>query len=277
MKKILVIGIILLFIGISFAPSINTGVVKASQNDDLVEVTTQACGIQGYGNTTVKLTREQYQNLEQYLVEFRARLNQTSTREEAVPIFKDAVVELDKYGLLPRGMSVELAQRLILGKGLSQRTEHILQDNKSNYFCLTFGKATGVLVNTIPLTILFRLLDKIGFFLYLPLIVFYFLGMMVFTVSPIYIDAKIGFGFKTLGTHQYVPSTGWIFTLGLNGIKIWNDSFRGDLNIPFQGFLSSYYPGITGFTGFHLYFINEDMNYFLGTSLWVKITTEPPD
>jgi hypothetical protein len=105
--KCLAIGIILLFVGVTMAPTINFNTVKASTNDDLVEVTTQACGIKGYGNTSVKLIREQYQNLEQYLVDFRARLNQTSTREEAIPIFKDAVVELDKYGLLPRGMSAE--------------------------------------------------------------------------------------------------------------------------------------------------------------------------
>jgi site-specific recombinase XerD len=103
MKKIFAVSIILLFIGVAVAPSINQSVVKASTDDDLVEVTTQACGIKGYRDTTVKLTREQYQDLEQYLVEFRARLNQTSTREEAVPIFKEAVVELDKYGCCRRG------------------------------------------------------------------------------------------------------------------------------------------------------------------------------
>ena len=141
MKRILAVGIILLFIGVAVAPSINQSVVKASQDDDLVEVTTQACGIKGYGNTTVKLTREQYQNLEQYLVEFRARLNQTSTREEAVPIFKEAVVELDKYGLLPRGMSVERAQRLVI-KSYNQRIRvlnHPDRDNDANYLCLVSG------------------------------------------------------------------------------------------------------------------------------------------
>src|SRR4030065_152846 len=112
-KKGLVVSVILLFIGVTIAPRINFTVVKASDDNDLVEIPPQACGIKGFGNTTVKLTREQYQNLEQYLVEFRARLNQTSTREEAVPIFKDAVVELDKYGLLPKGMSVGRAQRLL--------------------------------------------------------------------------------------------------------------------------------------------------------------------
>ncbi|HVQ00656.1 MAG TPA: hypothetical protein VMT57_03995, partial [Candidatus Thermoplasmatota archaeon] len=97
-KKSLSIGIILLFIGVAVAPSINSSVVKTSTDNDLVEVTSQACGIKGYGNTTVKLTREQYNDLEQYMVEFRARLNQTTTKEEAIPIFKEAVVELNKYG-----------------------------------------------------------------------------------------------------------------------------------------------------------------------------------
>jgi hypothetical protein len=127
MKKILALGIIILFIGIAVAPSINQSVVKASNDDDLAEVTTQVCGIKGYGNTTVKLTREQYQNLEQYLVEFRARLNQTTTRAEAIPIFKDAVVELDKYGLLPRWMSVERAQKLVSGDLFSSRMLNLLK------------------------------------------------------------------------------------------------------------------------------------------------------
>jgi hypothetical protein len=112
-KKYSAAAIILLFIGIAFVPSINFNIVKAASDDVFIEVTSEACGIKGYGNQTVKLTKEHYQNLEQYLVEFRARLNHTSTREEAVPIFKEAVVELNKYGLLPRGTSVERAQRLV--------------------------------------------------------------------------------------------------------------------------------------------------------------------
>lgn len=53
MKKILTIGVILLFIGVAVAPSINFTVVKASDDNDLVEVTTQACGIKGYRETMV--------------------------------------------------------------------------------------------------------------------------------------------------------------------------------------------------------------------------------
>ncbi len=63
-RKFTTLLFILLFIGVIIAPTINFNTVKASTEDDLVEVTTQACGIQRYGDTTVKLTREQYQNLE---------------------------------------------------------------------------------------------------------------------------------------------------------------------------------------------------------------------
>ena len=58
-SKCLAIGIIFLFIVVSNIPSINFYVVKAFKDNDLVEVTTQACGVNSYGNTTVKLTREQ--------------------------------------------------------------------------------------------------------------------------------------------------------------------------------------------------------------------------
>ncbi len=143
-KRILTLGVILLFIGVAVAPSI---VVKASPNDDLVEVTTQACGIKGYGNTTVKLTRQQYQNLEEYLIEFRARLNQTSTREDAVPIFKEAVVELDKYGLLPKGMSVVQFQRIAIEElyptkmlNLAKKSLLIqIPNDVLNIFCLLYA------------------------------------------------------------------------------------------------------------------------------------------
>jgi len=112
MKKIFAVGVILLFVGVTIAPRINFEVVKASDND-FVEVTSQACGIKGFEATTVKITKEQYQNLKQYLVDFRIRSDLTQTREEAISLFKEAVVEIDTYGLLPKGMSVELVQQLV--------------------------------------------------------------------------------------------------------------------------------------------------------------------
>jgi len=158
LEKGVAVAIILLFLGVAVVPSITISVVKAATDNDLVEVTTQACGIKGYGNTTVKLTRQQYQNLEQYLVDFRERVNTTTTREEAVPLFKDAVVELNKYGLLPKGMSVEHAQRVVTGyyqnSNILRKIQNDLQSrakikqnqnpNMKNVFCLLYAAATKI-------------------------------------------------------------------------------------------------------------------------------------
>lgn len=148
-KKILVAGIILLFLGVTVAPSINQSVVIASQEDNLIEVTMQVFGIPRFRDTTMKLTKSQYQNLEQYLFEFRARLNQTTTREEAAPLFEKAVVELDKYKLLPKGMSAKKIQHLMINplqntasKKISRLQKNAFFDNSYNSFCLVSARVT---------------------------------------------------------------------------------------------------------------------------------------
>jgi hypothetical protein len=249
-RKWLAIGIILLFVGVTISPTINFNTVKASNDDDLVEVTTQACGIQGYGNTTVKLTREQYQDLEEYLVEFRARLNQTSTREEAVPIFKDAVVELDKYGLLPRGMSVERAQRLVT---------RFYQDNKIN----TFQKKllTNPLLSSDSNSNVFCLIA--GYTSYT-----YFIGFPLFLPIKIFSITTFGKTQRWAGYYHEQPAEGWIICIGLSGFTSWTGPFLGGI-FQFSFNLWSYNVGMIGFTGIKLGFFGN--NFYLGSSLRAKI------
>ncbi len=54
-SKCLAIGIILLFIGVTVAPSINFSIVKASNEIDPIKVTTHVSKIKEYSNTTVNL------------------------------------------------------------------------------------------------------------------------------------------------------------------------------------------------------------------------------
>jgi len=301
MKKISVVAIILLFIGVAVAPGINTSIVKASQEDDLIEVTSQACGIQGFGDTTVKLTREQYQNLEEYLVEFRARLNQTTTREEAIPIFKDAVVELDKYGLLPKGMNVERAQRLVVGNLKSTNIVHKMytSDNSScgNLFCLIAAESTTCRVAR-PLISVFRsVLHKItanpnplfavvfvvAFVLYF--YDFYFIWMQKNFGAASWINFLnlLTFGEEDLPPfgpgYGASPSTGWIFTAGLNGIKTIDGSFWGHIQFPVMAFAWKCYTGAFGSTGIKLLVDSGgwDNSFFLGTAIFVNVDDfQPP-
>ena len=304
MEKGLVVSVILLFIGVAIAPSINFNVVKASNDNDLVEVTTQACGISGFGDTTVKLTRQQYQNLEQYLVDFRARLNQTTTREEAVPIFKEAVVELNKYGLLPRGMSVEQVQKLVVGgyqneklmKRLSKLSEYKINNSSTlvNHFCLITGETNHTAFCPIPCSIFafssyyllwFTLLMLIPFLTALLSTFLAFLAYLSFYFSNII--SPIVFGSVYLGFHygNYdLPSFGWIQTYGLYGNKSIEGSFYGHL-IRIRLWLLwealgslnilPFFPGISGFLGIKIYTPSTDTQFYLGSALSVSISSKP--
>ena len=289
MHNWIIIGVILLFLGVAVAPTINFNSVKASQDDDPVDVTTQACGIKGYGDTTVKLTREQYQNLEQYLVEFRARLNQTITREEAIPIFKEAVVELDTYGLLPRGMSVERAQRLVT-KSFNQRirTFNSLDlDPDANYFC----SVSGVTNETFCISYLYSFIAQITWYIvmndsplsyiFIPYVFWSFIGPFITSTLPFGLLSILTFGSldaPLIGSEHY-PSFGWVSSIGLNGKKayenseLWGTAKEG-ISI---ALVIGVFPGVLGFTGLKITWPSAHQNtFFLGSALKVKIGTEFP-
>ncbi|MBN1859885.1 MAG: hypothetical protein JW840_00330 [Candidatus Thermoplasmatota archaeon] len=273
-KKILAVSIILLFLGVAVAPSINTSIVKASQENDLVEVTSQACGIQGYKDTTVKLTREQYQNLEEYLVEFRARLNQTSTREEAVPLFKEAVVELDKYGLLPRGMSVERAQRLVIGPSHNLMFKNLIKKvPKSislggiyNIFCLVMGNTSL----TFPLTI-FGLLPFLSFFnIFIHFLPFQLLGPVLFGMTKWFVPE---------GSGVDCPAQGSITAIGLLGLTESSGDFYGtlhsfDVEASIDRWDKRYYVGMNMFSG--ITFVREGMRFYIGFTPCLALNDNPP-
>jgi hypothetical protein len=298
--QFIAIAIVFLFIGVAVAPSINFTVVKASDDNDLVEVTTQACGINGFGNTTVKLTRQQYQNLEQYLVDFRERLNQTTTREEAVPIFKEAVVELDKYGLLPKGMHVELIQRLVMRRyQFSQQflepnynKNHMTLDVKENRNCLITGITDNTYYYSRAMIIFDKICSELPYGNYSDLFMIFTLmivigGNILSWINPIAFAYRIYLGTITIIDEkneppEYDPATGWIYTKGTNGTITYNSPMYGylpfekQLFVPSAGIYVYSYGGVDGFTGIKL-LLPHSRHFYLGSALWVKIGPEPPD
>jgi len=294
MKKSLAVAIIFLFISVAFVPGINFTVVKASSDNDYVEVTSEACGIKGFGNTTVKLTKQQYQDLQNYLVEFRAQLNTTTTREEAVPIFKDAVVELNKYGLLPKGMSIEQAQKLVMGqnKNLMRLQQKLLHnhlsalDDNNNILCLVAGCTDNTfIIGPISAIGISALMTEsfLAFFL-VSLIhsstLASFVWSVIYSINLILLALLNSFpvsllnigitGFGVVG-HQhgglFFPSEGTIFTIGLKGPKLWVGPFYGHLVLPLRFLMITI--GMVGFKGIKIAIL--DNCFYLGSALWVKI------
>lgn len=246
-----------------------------------MEITSQICGIPGFGNTKVKLSREQYQDFEQYLVEFRIRLNQTKTREEAVPIFEEVVVELDKYGLIPKGLSNEEAKQLVTRQYEEERMSKIKMNFLENLFpvpgnvlCLIAGQSTNTYFIPLIARIGLLLIFSLGVFLDTVLRIFnpmpVLLFLLYFIIPPIFLSwvlpptflSWICFGESHSRPVGYIePSYGWLSTIGLNGIKNWDGYFTG-------AFLTI---GVIGFTGIKLY-VDGKCTYF-GAALGVRMET----
>lgn len=153
------VAVAFLFLSSAVASPISSTFAKASTDTGMVEVRVEPCGLRGVEGSTVRLTRQQYQTMEQYFSKFQEQFSQTTTRAEAVPLFRDAVVELNSYGLVPKNLGVEQAQRLVTGyqdftegsplentvQSLWTKGNHqFLNPNLKNAFCLLFATATKI-------------------------------------------------------------------------------------------------------------------------------------
>jgi len=249
MKKVVAVGVIVLFIGLAFAPSINANVSKESE---LVEIATEVCGLNG-GKHTVSLSKEDAIEVEKLIDDIERSLDKVKTREETVEIFNEAIVELDKYGLLG-GLSVKQAQRLVAGRYQNSRMMAILEKlfcvkqsdwDVKNSYCLLIADVDGsVEINWFFLFFLFFeiYLDIIGlpgklFDAFVDITIFYTQAKLIRFLAP----------WIMLGDNIYCFSIGlkgivrepFIAFLGYTGLRI---SLTFDELVPIR----SIYIGISG-------------------------------
>jgi hypothetical protein len=311
MKKLFVVGVIGLFLGLACAPSLNAGVSKESEQ---VEFTTEICGLNG-GKQVVKLTQQQAIEVEELFDLIRERLNATESREEAEEIFKEAVVDLDKYGLLG-GLSVKQAQRLVIGDYQNSKGEILLQeiynkklivDNKSNFLCLLSGESDlTTIIGPITLGILFNMIFLFSRYVAISNFLWNvsYLLFERFGAERLWeiITSPLGsIGFISLMTRElfwlvtcYITNVfpfkiGSIITFGWPDINFVEPSgpphpAEGELvtfglagkkvwNGEFFGDIF-YYVGAIGFTGIKIIKELKDLSY-IGSALWIKLDTKP--
>lgn len=278
MKKLLAIGIILLLIGLVFTPCINANIGK---DDEFVNITINACGIEGIKSENVKVSQDNADEIIRLFKSIEKQLENSSSQGMAEKIFNEAVIELDKLGVLPRGLSIEDAQRLVTGNhrynklmeffnGIQER-QRIPLDKNENFFCLMAGRVIGNvffsgLLNEV-ITWAFSwipvLTGPIFLVFGLSFAVLYLVTQLIFMRNPICIGRYIYLGL-------YERTYGTIASFGLNGLKVWNNNLTG--LIP-HWFLE--YVGAVGFTGLQFeIFLNESYDFlylFLGFALKVKI------
>jgi len=245
----------------------------------------------------------QYVETEKIFNELKVKLDTVTTKQEALTLFKEAIVELNEHGMLPRGMTVKRAQRLItngfLRSELVQPFQRNYENNSGNTNCLVIGIANETyfrpypaLVRDIPF--LYNLafnsnLRNITCFLALPYV---FRVLQPLKLGPY---AYVGARFKVVEhgniTHERIDaSSGWVWTVGSNGFKKWNGTFYGGLYTKYDKFVNNNYSyaeawdpvGIRGFVGINFFnFIsawggNKLPSFYIGFAREVNFTYSYP-
>lgn len=282
-KKGLAIAVILLFIGVALAPSINSNIVK----DDLVEVTTEFCGIEGLKPHTIKISKNEVDKLKLFIDDFKNQLNKVETREETILLYNEAIVELDKYGLLGK-LSIEKAKNLVTGRYQNNKVTKLLEERYSkvqensedieNYLCLVAGRTTNTFIYTLPI------LSTFFIFLF-----FYYLGHLfdkgiIRDIQTFFADllnflldysceSRLIY-FRNPIAYNYPGAEGWIYSIGIKGIQSINGTMRGTLfdrtDIDDLGF------SIIGFKGLKICMNYPFDAFYIGHALALKIEHKNP-
>jgi hypothetical protein len=299
-RKCLAIGIVLFCLDIVLAPAISPRVMQTFAPEESVQLTTQACGINGYETTTVMLTQTQFKEFQQYLTGFRKKLNQSTTVEETTVLFNDAIATLDRYKLLPEGMTVQHAWSLLnrtypcfysMDVFHGSAESNVLKHD-SNFFCLLTGETSNntrfFSITELGCSILCWSLFLLKYFLQ-PLIsnpvgINATLSLLTSLRSVFYRINTVrmsGTGILTFGRfytstlpppYHYDPAGGWITTQGVLGKKSWNGSFFGDVLriVPFDMDSQAYYTGAVGFIGLKIDRGDGGL-FFVGSALYTKV------
>ena len=273
-KKKGVIAVIFLFISLAIVPSIHANIQSETLDSELVEITMEVCGLSGQTPKTIQLTREQAEKVERLFDEIKIKLNNVETRVEKVKIFNEAIVELDKYGLLV-GLDVELAKQMVTWRF----------QNSGNRMCLIVGRTSETTFYGPGLTILSQIILNLPLYyikdLYKAFLYFYQIFNICRPINFFGFGHTICMGRYLIddvsGGSRHSPASGWITTFGLNGLQRWNGSMYGNLSLSnferYYGLSGTIdYPGIAGFIGLKIDLNWLETNWFyLGSALKVEI------
>ena len=312
--KGLVVGVIVLFIGIGIQPAFADKSIE-SDNSELAEITIEFYETDRTYNHTVLLTKGQIRELENLINNVEIKLGNADNKIEKEAIYKDTVVLLNDYCLLPKDISVEKAQELVTGKEYNSvvvklferwyKRNHESMDDNENILCLIAGDgfiihgARGIMTILAPIwNFIYKGLWDLGekypfleklcheVLIKIPENLF-----LLWVARPFGVGFELFFGCKIVSplSVEYRSCPGDFISIGLNGIISNKGNFYGQLPLlPFIGLIydgsvydniiNYYYPGAVGFTGIKMLIPGYYTHYIiLGSALWFKIGEEPPE
>jgi len=291
-KEGLAVTVILLFIGVAFAPSINSSAVK----DDLVNIEIELLGLDK--TKTIHLTPQEANGIDLLFNNLKFKLDNIESNKEYNDIIKIGIIELGNMGVI-NDFEMEKIQNLVFN---NIDAFPYLKDNpmnkfnaKENFNCMITGETTNTnfYYEDMPIKWIFlsfileNVLEKLEMDiddliekyinrpLFLLLGILIFLRVITYTLTgshfPISTDEFIIFGSSYVNGFDFShsPSVGWINTNGSNGIVNWEGSLRGRIGVYIPMAYTTAYIGATGFNGIKLSF--REKSYYLGRAEHVSL------
>lgn len=269
MKKILSIGVILLFIGVGFAPSLFADVETISEHQELIEFTVEFYGLDKLESHVIALTRENADRIDDLFEEVKNNLNNATTNFERITILNEFIGELDNFDLLG-DISIEDVKKITTDL-YKEQIDGILEDADINYNCLIVGRTTNtcffysrpVLENIFfnfdkyikPFTNLIknrylRYSIELSLMLILTL-------LLLAEFKTVHSDSTICYGeyYQLVDEPARITyADGWVWTIGKNGIVEFDggQGKLGTIGIGFLGNIDDFYIGARNFCGIRL-------------------------
>ena len=230
------------------------------------------------------LTKQETQGLCALFSSLKNKLNKTITQEEAITIFNQVIVDLEKYELLPKSFNMQKTNDLITRicrlwtpiKFLEKIgiKNNIYTNEYSNRLCLVMGVTTNTRFESFLAAILHSFYPKI------------LLLSLISDFNPMPMGSHTYFGNRielynktdNFG-YMYSPANGYIQTNGLDGLKSWDGNFYGYLgSYEYNGYFYDEidYLGMKGFSGIHLRSFILDENIYLGFAIKIALSTNHP-
>ena len=276
-KKWFAIAIILLFTGVALFPTITA-------------------------DTRITSSEKQYVEVEKIFNDLKVKLDTATTKQEALVLINEAIVELNEHGLLPKGLSIKRTQRIVTE--CFSRSDFILpfqgfnENNTGNTNCLVIGFANETFFRPYPtiydIPFIYYLRFNTSFGEYFNFLLWFY----VFRASqPIKFGPYAWVGGRNklvengnVTREDIHASSGWVWTLGGNGVQKWNGTFYGGLHtrylkilITINSYIEDWNPvGIRGFVGINFlsfrtfWNANKSPTFYIGFAREINFTYTPP-
>ena len=244
----------------------------------------------------------QYDDFGKIMVDLKIELDKVTSKQDALVLVSNAIRELYEQGLFSKGVSEKQMQRLVTRFFSKPDFGQLLQENNENGTgnanCLVIGFSNETFFRPFPtiydIPIIHYLMFNTSFGTIFNFLVWFyaFRAFQPFKFGPY---AYVGDRYRLVenGNVTYESmdaSSGWVWTIGMNGVSKWNGTFYGGLYTKYQKFVSnntsyaeSWQPvGIRGYFGINVcsfltfFMSNYIPTFFVGYARHINFTYTPP-